>query len=294
MNPKGNWRAPWHDYRLKAKYMITLKKSVDVPSFGEISLSSQDGSLLLSNTGTIVKNTLPYLHTVCEDIRLWQYIVMPDHIHILIKVEKELDEPLGNYIARLKTETNRRCGIQIYDPGFNDQIITPQRSLDAIFKYIKDNPRRLAVRLANPEYFRRVNEVMIAGKKCQVYGNLQLLYNPFKKQVVCHRKDTHAVKERNIIHCLYNAANGGVLVSPFISRDEKAIRKAAEAMDGKIILISNHKLGEREKPAVHDFELCEQGRMLIIMPHDIPETGDRVSFMAMNDFAATLAVPRPF
>ncbi len=54
------------------------------------------------------------------------------------------------------------------------------------------------------------------------------------------------------------------MVSPFISPAEKSIRKEAEAADGRVILITHTALGERFKPAAHDFNLCTQGRLLII------------------------------
>ena len=52
-----------------------------------------------------------------------------------------------------------------------------------------------------------------------------LLDNPFKEQVVVHRADSPEVRESNRRRWLYTAANGGVLVSPFISPDERGIRE---------------------------------------------------------------------
>lgn len=287
MANKGNFRAPWHDYRSKAKYMITLNKLHDSPKFGDV-YGLENAYTLLSSTGTEVKNAIGRIGHICESIKLWQYIVMPDHVHFLIKVEEYLDEPLGNYIARLKADINARCGLLVFEHGFNDQIINPARSLDAIFQYIKQNPYRLAVRLAHPDYFRRINDMDICGMRCQVYGNLDLLRNPFKDQVVCHRHDSETAKASNSERWIYTAANGGVLVSPFIARSEKNIRELAEEAGGRIILISNHKMRLREKPAAHDFSLCEQGRLLIISPYEIPEIDSRPIYLAMNDFAEKL------
>lgn len=287
----GNSRAPWHDYRSPAKYLITFMKAKEAPSFGDIRGFNDNPYLLLSKTGTIAKDTLRELRLICENIKIWQYIVMPDHIHFLLNVEFELDEPLGNYLARLKAATNNHAGFQIYQKGFNDQIITPARDLDTIFQYIRNNPRRLAARLANPDFFRRANQIEIAGTLCNAYGNLNLLENPFREQVVCHRADTQEIRTSNLQRYLYTASNGGILVSPFISPAEKEIRRAAEELGSKIILISNHQFGEREKPPAHDFSLCEQGRLLILSPCELP-TGDilsRATCLAMNAFAEKLS-----
>lgn len=284
MSGKGNYRAPWHNYRSRAKYMLTLKKADTTPFFGEL----QGDRIIPSGIGTNIKRSLAHLPQICSSIRLWQYIVMPDHVHFLLNVEKEMEEPLGNHIARLKIDANNRCGIHVFEQGFNDQIITHHRSLDVIFNYIKDNPRRLAVRKNNPYYFNRINELQIADQPCQAYGNLQLLDNPFKEQVVVHRAETIDELRQKKERWIYSAANGGVLVSPFISPAEKAARKEIEAAGGKIVLISNHPFSHREKPTGHDFDLCEQGRLLIISPLGLADALSRSTCLAMNDLAAKI------
>lgn len=249
MGNKGNTRAPWHDYRMPAKYMITFKKAPMAPSFGSVSGAPENAYILLTKTGSAVKDSLRCLRTICGSLSLWQYIIMPDHLHFLLNAEDILDEPLGIYMARLKAEMNKRCGQAIFEQGFNDQIITPQRSLDTIFSYLRSNPYRLAVRRAYPDYFRRMERIEIKGRIYQAYGNLQLLDNPFKEQVVVHRADSTDELARKKERWLYTAANGGVLVSPFISKAEKEVRAEAEAAYGRLILIGDRPFGEREKPS---------------------------------------------
>lgn len=107
-------------------------------------------------------------------------------------------------------------------------------------------------------------------------------------QVVVHRADseeTFAFKKEKWLH---TAANGGVLVSPFISKKEKNIRAEATELDGKFILITNAPFKEREKPSGKDFELCAKGRMLIIAPAEELEYS-RTACMKMNALAAAIA-----
>lgn len=51
---------------------------------------------------------------------------------------------------------------------------------------------------------------------------------------------------------------------PFISAEEKAVRAEAEKAGARIILITYAAFPELFKPSAHDFELCSQGRLLII------------------------------
>ena len=66
--------------------------------------------------------------------------------------------------------------------------------------------------------------------------------------MVVHRADSVKKREENRLRWLHTAANGGVIMSPFISKDEKAIRREAEDLGGRIIFLTNEPLKEREKP----------------------------------------------
>lgn len=291
-------RALWHDYRSSCRYMITLSRRRDFPPLSVIEGDPQlpagtRGSCRTrwSHAGKKIADLIYNMSAIHPALRADQYVVMPDHVHILLWVQSPLPEHLGFYIARFKNAVNLAAGENhVFEDGFNDQIVTSKRDLNTLFAYIRDNPRRLAVRRACPDFFNRRDSVNIAGHACMVYGNIHLLDNPFKEQVVVHRADSPEVLSRNKETWLYTAANGGVLVSPFISQAEKAIRNEAEASGGKIILITHEAFPDRYKPAAHDFELCTQGRLLIISlgyPSCTPLARDIC--LSMNNLAHTIA-----
>lgn len=291
-----NRRAPWHDYTARCIYHITLSKSPSAPLFGRLAGNpairpGESGSpyIISSDAGKAIKAALRQVKIISPALRVLQYALMPDHLHMLLYAEQPLDEILGRKLAALKVLANRLAGCDsLFDKGFNDQILKKSRSLDVIFRYIRENPYRLAVRRANPDYFRRCNRLTLDGRQWQAYGNFQLLENPFKERVVVHRADSSDRRAQNRDIWLHTAANGGVLVSPFISKDEKAIRTEAEALDARIILITNEAFPERYKPAAHDFALCEQGRLLIIAPEQsLPSS--RSTFLALNALAKKIS-----
>lgn len=294
----GNYRAQWHDYRSPQIYHITLMKRPEVAPFGtpagdwQIKPGGQGSPFIqASPLGRVVKSCLRDFTRINPSIRILQYALMPDHLHLLLSVEEKLDEILGRRLAAFKVSVNHRAQIEsVFAKGFNDQILTPKRNLHAIYTYLRENPYRLAVRRANPDFFSRINRIDIGGTQCQAYGNLHLLANPFKEQVIIHRADTPGQREamRSIwLHC---GVNNGILVSPFISPAEKAIRNEAEAAGAKTILIIHETFGERFKPAARDFNLCVQGRLLIIslgLPAGTPLT--RSLCLRMNALAQTIA-----
>lgn len=236
------------------------------------------------------------IHRIHPSLKAEQYVVMPDHVHILLYVSATLPEHLGFYIARFKIAINNATGIDhLFEDGFNDQIVSYKRNLNALFSYIRANPYRLAVRRAIPDFFRRRDNLTIEGISYQAYGNMQLLDNPFKDQVIVHRADTSDQHAQNRERWLYTAANGGVLVSPFISKREKEIRAEAEESGGRFILITHETLGERFKPAALDFDLCTEGRMLIIslgLPSKTSLT--RQHCQDMNALAGKIATSGPY
>ena len=218
---------------------------------------------------------------------------MPDHVHFLLRVVGYLDAPLGIHISKLKIKSlqmARDSGIfdqSIFESNFHDRFLRKDHSLDTIFQYIRQNPYRLLIRRFYPDYFRRINNLFLFNNIIwQAYGNMHLLSNPFKEAVVCHRADAGTPKEEMLrINWIHTASNGGVLVSPFISEKEKGIRDQADAINGKIILITNESFGNIYKPSGRNFQLCEEGRLLIIAPQGSGLPANRKTFLLMNMLA---------
>lgn len=179
---------------------------------------------------------------------------MPDHLHLLLSVEDNMDDILGRKLATFKVMVNKCTNIErVFEKGFNHQILTTTRNLDVIYDYLH-NPYRLAIRFAHPDFFSRISRIKIGDKTYSAYGNIHLLSNPFKEQVVFHRADSEAKRKSVRERLLYTSANGGVLVSSFISPTEKALCAEAETLGAKIILIIHEAFPERFKPASHCFD----------------------------------------
>lgn len=286
-------RAPWHDYTQRCIYMVTLNKSPHIEEFGTLKGDyriphGQAGCPTVepSLIGKAIKEILHHFDLMEPKVKIIKYALMPDHLHILLFVTEPIEDTLGRVIARFKNAVNKAAATKsVFAKGFNDQILKRSRSLDTLIDYLSDNPRRLAVRRAHPEYFRRVNHMEIEGMPLSGYGNFELLGNPFKIPVVVHRADSNEIRPKKRAEWLYVAANGGVLVSPFISVDEKAIRTEAEELGGHFIHITNRPIDDRFKPSGRDFELCEEGRLLIVSIPGIDDSVTRPLCLAMNRLA---------
>lgn len=277
-------RKHGHDYRDPAIYHIILKKREGILAFGKLTGDprippGKPGCAAINHTllGKIINKGIYNLQYFCPHIQIYQYMTMPDHVHILLRVKERLPRVLGQYIGGLKTgvrtkweEIKLKEGIamrgNIFEDNFTDKIIHPGRNLDTVFRYIRENPHRLAVRKLYPEFFQRARMIKIKGNLYEAYGNLFHLRNPFKSQVIVHRVNSREKNERLQEEWLEDIFSGGVLVSPFISALEKKVYKDTIEAGGKIIHIKKDALSERYKPAEREFQLCREGRLLIIAP----------------------------
>lgn len=268
----GNQRAPWQDYTQRKIYLITLMKCAGVMPFGELAgdwhlpRGTYGRSYIkASPLGNVVKGCLRDISSIHPALRVYQYALMPDHLHVLLAVEDTLDEILGRKLAAFKVMVNNRANLdRVFERGFNDQVLTTSRNLAVIYDYLRDNPFRLAVRFDRPDFFSRVNRIQIGDCVYDTYGNFHLLSNPFKVQVVVHRSDSPDKRRQDRNVWLHTGANGGVLVSPFISEAERSVRVESEALGSKTILITHEAMPERFKPSGRDFGLCVEGRLLIV------------------------------
>ena len=101
--------------------------------------------------------------------------VMPDHVHFIIHVTKPMARPLGQAIAGFKAGSSKAAIGKggLWAEGFQDTILFHEGQLDSMFTYLRDNPRRLAVKQLSPELFRVRNDLYLALPR-QDSGNREL------------------------------------------------------------------------------------------------------------------------
>ncbi|WP_343256642.1 MULTISPECIES: transposase [Muribaculum] len=283
-------RCYLHDYKGRCIYHITLSKAGEIPAFGHLCGHFPDSVIVRSRLGAVIEKNIRRMGSFDSALRVLQYCIMPDHVHLLIFVTAPLSRHLGAYISMLKVRIHQDYrqisgeALTVFEKDFYDCILRPSRSLDTIYRYIRENPRRMAVRREHPEFFRRVNALRIGDSTYNAYGNFQLLDCPFKEQVIIHRKDSPETRRLNREKWIYTGSNGGVLVSPFISASEKTIRDEAESVGARFIHIVGQPMEERYKPAGREFRLCEEGRLLIISA-GLPGPLTRPVCLTMNALA---------
>lgn len=138
-------------------------KAPSAPEFSQLKVTelTPDGvSVILKPLGRQILSEIAAFNLNHPDVEVYQYIIMPDHVHLLVNVKRRMKKHLGTVIGEFKGRITSKWRVaqgdksaEVFQDFFNDRIIFAFRSLDAVFKYIRQNPYRLAVRIARPDFF---------------------------------------------------------------------------------------------------------------------------------------------
>lgn len=294
-------RALWHDYREPGVYLITLVTEGRRPWLG--SLSDAGGIHVdLSPLGrAIADEEINVINQVYPMVSVWQTCLMPDHIHMIVKVKDWLPEGkhLGKIINGFKTgcrKAMRRIvpteGGGLFEKGYNDKILLGYGTLDKWRHYLDDNPRRLYLKQKHKDLFIVKHDINLYGLNCAMVGNLFLLDYPDKDAVIVHRRDSDADFQRKKAEWLACGERGGVLVSAAIAPREKIVLREARDAGYRIILLRENGFPPLYKPAGEAFDACCRGELLQISPwefHLEKRMIARRQCLALNDLASKLA-----
>ena len=184
----------------------------------------------------------------------------------------------------------------LWEPQYNDKILHNYSTLEKWKAYLYDNPRRLAIRRANPDLFRVRFGITVAKQTYAAIGNVFLLNYPDKLQVQLSRSLTDDEVEQQVEHFLSLARNGTVLVSPAISKGEQAVMRAVMNAGLPLIFLTPWGFNTFSKPGHQYYEACAEGRFLMMAPWEhqnerIPLT--RPMCLALNQMTQQICCCAP-
>ena len=274
-------RAEWHDYTSRCSYLITLRSNPNIGALSDIVAKrtriDYKARWIPSEAGKIAMNSVRNINRIFPWVEVVRYAIMPDHVHIMLYVTEKTDVHLGTIINRFEIDCTKEYNLHLpigfsespesfFLPGYNDKIVHKSGQFNNFKRYVEDNPLRYALRMEHPEYFDRCQNISIDGEYFTVYGNFFLLRHPLISCVRVSRTFTEEemIDKRKEWDEIIRSQ--GVLVSPFYSRAEKEIRDKGMAEGAKIIKVMPNGLPDRFKPSGRDFDLCCEGRLLMIAP----------------------------
>ncbi len=144
-------RLKGYDYSQNGCYFITVCTKDRRKVLGEV-VGRADLSppiIKLSKYGSIVEELIQAIPNHYEYVSLHKYVVMPNHIHILLMIDRPDDGGLRSarptvqtIIHALKALVSKRVGGSIWQNGFHDHIIRDEADYLNHWQYIDTNPAK--------------------------------------------------------------------------------------------------------------------------------------------------------
>lgn len=167
--------------------------------------------------------------------------------------------------------------------------------LQTMIRYVQMNPQRLATKRMKPGFFRVQKDIEIGGRKYDGVGNVALLmaehFEPVHVRSVMVKAAEQGNPEslRNYMNgCVLAARKGVVMVSPFISPQEKQVMQVLLKEQRPFILLTDNGFRDYYKPSDNLFDACAAGRVLILSPWPYDEGKRHISrseCVALNTMA---------
>ena len=156
--------------------------------------------------------------------------------------------------------------------------------LHTMIRYVQMNPQRLATKRMKPGFFRVQKDIEIGGRKYDGVGNVALLmgghFEPVHVRSVMVKAAAQGNTEplRNYMNgCVLAARRGVVMVSPFISPQEKRVKEVLLQEQHPFVLLTDNGFRDYYKPADELFDACAAGRLLILSPWPYDEGKRHIS-----------------
>ena len=182
----------------------------------------------------------------------------------------------------------------LFARGYNDLILRTYDELTVWKNYLLDNPRRLLMKHARPDWLYPFFGLKLGPFTFNGIGNRSLLTAPRRIAVKLSRRLTDQQIEEATARYLAEARQGAVLVSPAISPGEKRVMRAAFDAGLSTIVLMENGFTQLSKPHGEQFNACSAGRLLMLSPwehHNEKHTITRVQCEQLNQMALAIAQP---
>jgi REP element-mobilizing transposase RayT len=147
------------NYASPGAYFVTICVHRPETILGEV----VGEEVVLSPFGNVAADAWLWLASQYPYIDLDEWVIMPDHFHGIIVIHEPDNtpepvkvKPLGRLVGAFKTvstkEVNRlrdTPGAPFWQRGYYDRVVRSPQELEAIRKYIQNNPSRWATKCEN-------------------------------------------------------------------------------------------------------------------------------------------------
>lgn len=154
---RKNIRLGNYDYSKNGMYFVTICIQDRLQLLWKNKARAPD--FQLSDIGKIIDNEMRKLNCVYENVFVDTYVIMPDHIHMIIYMDDFISQSdfdkkegqtkscptLSRIIKQFKGSITKKVGYSIWQKSFYDEIIRDEQMYQVKYEYIRMNPQRIIV-----------------------------------------------------------------------------------------------------------------------------------------------------
>ena len=312
-----HWQEPGSAWKGVGIYHVTLTIPSREPLLGELLIPNKDPKqawVKRTELGEQIVHTIFHIQDIHPEVRLLQFCIMPDHIHVVLYVTRAMKKGIKTVVrgwwqgakkvyALSVAPNDIRDNKQNIHPIFSEMpFIRPMSrhgQLDTMYHYIRMNPQRLATKRLMPDLFWVQDNIQIAGRAYKGVGCADLLqrahYMPVHVRWTMMDEAAHGDDKRlrdYMNNCVLAARQGAVMVSPFISEYEQAVMDVLLKEGLPFIYIADNGFRDYYKPQDSLFDAVARKQVLILSPWEYDPKMTRVSrdrCVQMNAMAEEIA-----
>ena len=282
-------------------YHVTMVVPSRMPLLGDLIIPNdnpEEAYVTRKELGEAIVKLMFMIPDYHPEVEIVQFCLMPDHIHFILRVTRTMEKGIasvvrgfwqgakkaGNLYASsvfpnsIRSDSQPRSDEQPWDPIFTEKpFIRPMSrrgQLQSMIRYVQMNPQRLATKRLMPGYFCVQEGIEIAGRTYSGVGNIKLLLSErfapvhvrhtWVEEAEQHGDNTHL---RNYMNgCVLAARQGSVMVSPFISPQEKMVQQVLLKEGHPFVYIADNGFRNYYKPTDALFDAVAEGKVLILSP----------------------------
>lgn len=137
-----------YDYGSAGVYFVTIctkdRKALFWNNVGATSGRQQETRL--SKYGKVVDEAIHKIPIYYPDVKIDNYVVMPNHVHILLSIEGNIDgrpvvaPTISRVVKQMKGYVSKQIGHSVWQKSFIDHIIRNEKDYLEHYTYIDNNP----------------------------------------------------------------------------------------------------------------------------------------------------------
>ena len=146
-------RLSGYDYSTPGVYFITICTYNKNCIFGRIIHGENDPTVKYSPIGEIAKTCLLEIEHHYSNVKIDNWVIMPNHVHILFQITEQLNSTplkydIPNIVGKYKAAVTRSAGNsfayseKIWQSSYHDHVIRNDQDYQKIWEYISGNPSK--------------------------------------------------------------------------------------------------------------------------------------------------------